>query len=114
MPPVTEGGDKDSLVPRSMGKERLKLADPQRDPGYGLQLFRTGSTPEGKKRQVFWFLYFAVVFLAQVWPLYMVANRVQPMVLSMPFSMFWVVLWIVINFAGLVILMGQEKDGDKK
>jgi hypothetical protein len=46
--------------------------------------------------------------------LYIVANRVQPMVLSMPFSMFWVVLWIVINFAGLVVLMGQEKGGDKK
>lgn len=44
----------------------------------------------------------AVVFLMQVFPLYSLGNRVEPFVLGMPFSMFWIVLWIVIQFVGLL------------
>jgi len=80
--------------------------------GYRLQLFRKDATPAGRRRQVFWFIYFVVVFLAQVWPVYTLANRVYPLVLGMPFSMFWVAMWIVLNFVGLVIMYRQEQRGE--
>lgn len=40
--------------------------------------------------------------LAMVFPIYSVANRVEPFVLGMPFSMFWIVLWIGVEFVGMI------------
>ncbi|MFP7171113.1 DUF3311 domain-containing protein [Terribacillus sp. 7520-G] len=45
------------------------------------------------------------------------ANRVEPFVLSMPFVMFWVVLWTVLSSVILVIMYKldprNEEDGEK-
>ncbi|AZR74860.1 hypothetical protein BBF96_07580 [Anoxybacter fermentans] len=57
---------------------------------------------------MFWFCYFLICLLAQIWPIYLIGNRLYPFVLGMPFSMFWVVLWIVIIFIGLLIKFNQE------
>lgn len=43
-----------------------------------------------------------VCLLMLIYPLYALANRVEPFVLGLPFSMFWVVLWILIEFVGFV------------
>lgn len=57
-----------------------------------------------------WFIGFAlVVFLMQVFPLYAIANHARPIVLGMPFSMFWVVLWIFIQFVGLLVFYRLSK-----
>jgi len=75
----------------------------------GLFIFWKGAAPEERRRKVIWTAFFVLVFCAQVWPLYLVGNRVKPMVLGMPFSMFWIALWIVISFFGLVIMNKYEK-----
>jgi hypothetical protein len=79
----------------------------------GLVFFPKEWSPKQKKRAIFWFLFFTVVFLANIWPLYLVANSATPFVLGMPFSMFWIILWIVIGFIGLLIMYRSEY-GEKK
>lgn len=74
----------------------------------GLMIFKSDLEPEAKKRGLFWLSYFVVCFLAQIWPIYLIANRVKPYILGMPFSMFWIGLWIVIIFVGLVTKYKQE------
>ncbi len=40
--------------------------------------------------------------LALVWPGYaLVGNRIDPMLLGLPFSFFWNILWIVLSFVAL-------------
>ena len=67
-----------------------------------------GGIMKRKFSEIFWFFFFLIAFLAQVWPLYLIANRVYPLVLGMPFSMFWIALWIVIIFIGLIAKYNQE------
>jgi hypothetical protein len=54
-------------------------------------------------------LYFAVCFLAQIWPLAGVANRIEPFVLGLPFFFFWYIAWALVIFLGFVITYGWEK-----
>ena len=57
-----------------------------------------------KRRLITAYIVFcSVAFLMQVFPLYAIGNRALPIVLGMPFSMFWIVMWISIQFIGLVI-----------
>lgn len=43
-----------------------------------------------------------VLLVALTFPGYALANRVDPILLGMPFGMFWIVLWIVLG--GLALL----------
>lgn len=60
--------------------------------------------------------YFGICFLAQIWPVALVANRVEPRVLGLPFLFFWYVAWTGAIFFGLVLLyvwerVDQERSG---
>ena len=47
-----------------------------------------------------------VVFLAlaaETWPGYLLADRLEPYILGLPFDFAWLVLWIVVVFAALVL-----------
>jgi hypothetical protein len=50
-----------------------------------------------------------------IFPIFGIGNRVEPFVLGLPFSMFWVVFWIAVEFLGLVAFFvyehGREGDG---
>ncbi|ADL12335.1 hypothetical protein [Acetohalobium arabaticum] len=66
-----------------------------------------------KKQSIFWVIYFAIVILAQVWPIYLIGNRIHPIILGMPFSMVWIVIWTgVFAFIGLLIRYKQEFGGE--
>ncbi|UTW13465.1 DUF3311 domain-containing protein [Marinobacterium rhizophilum] len=45
-------------------------------------------------------LHFAVCILAMIWPGALIANRIEPTVLGMPFLMFWYILWMGVLFVG--------------
>lgn len=69
----------------------------------------TGSHPApGSQRTRRWphvalALYALVCLLALVWPLYdVIANRLEPYVLGLPFSLAWIVGWALLTFAVLV------------
>jgi hypothetical protein len=50
-------------------------------------------------------LYFVLATAALVWPIYpAVANRIEPRVLGLPFSLIWVLAVIACNFLVLVVL----------
>ena len=49
------------------------------------------------------FLFFIVVFLATMWPVYPVFNRIQPFVFGIPFSLFYVFGLTVVSFTVLLV-----------
>ncbi len=49
-----------------------------------------------------------VCLLALMFPFYSLGNRVEPFVLSLPFSMFWIVFWIAVEFTGFILAYRWE------
>ena len=73
-------------------------------------------TEEGKLRESNrWFIIFLIaIALVMIFPVFGLANRVEPRVFGMPFSMFWVVFWIVVEFFGLIVFFWvEEKRGNQ-
>ncbi len=59
-------------------------------------------------------LYCATALVALTWPVYAWAGaRIAPRILGLPFSMAWVVAWIVLTFVALVLyeLFGELARG---
>lgn len=67
----------------------------------------------GKKIALGMGLYFLVCTIAMIWPGAVVANRVEPMVLGLPFFFFWYVLWVFMVFVGALILYRLEHGGKR-
>jgi len=56
-------------------------------------------------------LYCALVAVALTWPVYAWAGaKIEPRILGLPFSMGWVILWIVLTLAVLIAyeLLGER------
>ncbi len=52
---------------------------------------------------------FAVfILLVMMFPLYGLGNSAQPIVIGLPFSLFWVVFWIGVEFVGLIAFFRYE------
>jgi hypothetical protein len=49
-----------------------------------------------------------VILLLMMFPLYGLGNSAQPIVIGLPFSLFWVVFWIGVEFAGLIAFFRYE------
>ena len=56
-------------------------------------------------------IYFLVCTLAMIWPGAVVANRIEPMILGLPFLFFWYVAWVFMVFVGTLILYRLEYGG---
>lgn len=57
--------------------------------------------------------YFLICTLAMIWPGAVIANRIEPMILGLPFMFFWYVAWVFMVFIGTVILYRLEFGGRK-
>lgn len=57
--------------------------------------------------------YYLVCVLAVTWPGALVANRVEPMILGLPFFFFWYVAWALMMFAGMLVLYRLEYEGSR-
>ena len=55
-------------------------------------------------------IYFTICALAMIWPGALVANRIEPMVIGLPFFMFWYVAWVIALFVGLVIAYRNDAE----
>jgi hypothetical protein len=53
-------------------------------------------------------IYFLVCTLAMIWPGAVVANRIEPMIVGLPFLFFWYVAWVFLVFLGTVVLYRLE------
>ena len=58
-------------------------------------------------------IYFLICTLAMIWPGAVIANRIEPFVLGLPFFFFWYVLWVFVVFVGTLILYRLEFGGRK-
>lgn len=56
-------------------------------------------------------IYFLICTLAMIWPGAAIANRIEPMILGLPFFFFWYVTWVFMVFVGTVILYRLEHGG---
>ena len=60
-------------------------------------------------------IFFLLFVLAVTWPGMVPFNRIHPLVLGLPFSMFWIALWVFCSFLVLLIVdrvEGQARKGD--
>lgn len=53
------------------------------------------------------------VLLLSIWPLYPWIAGIRPLVLGMPFSMFWLVLMIAAVFFTFLTLFTKDRDDDE-
>ena len=69
--------------------------------------------PSRKRRLLLFTVVAAVAGLALIWPIYPSVASIQPYVLGLPFSLAWVVGWLVVVFVALVLLYhSEEVDSD--
>ncbi len=54
-------------------------------------------------------LFFLLFILAVTWPGMLPFNRIHPMVLGLPLSMFWIAFWVFCSF--LVLLLVDWVEG---
>ena len=89
------------------------MNDVKDENGYGLVIFRPG-TPHGTKvRSIIFFIILCLIILAQAC-YWLFANSAEPIVIGMPFGMFFVVLLIFIEFIVLLILyLSEDKSSDE-
>jgi uncharacterized membrane protein len=71
--------------------------------GYGITIFRPGTPQKDKTRGIVFFIIFCVIILIQAC-YWLFANSAKPIIIGLPFGMFFVVLFIAIEFAVLLTL----------
>jgi len=81
--------------------------------GYGITVFRPGTPRSVKIRGIVFFIIFCIIIVVQscYW---LFANTVKPFVLGMPFGMFFIVLFIMIEVAALIILYFLESENTEE
>lgn len=78
------------------------MIDSQQQETEGMKQKR-GALPKGMG------IFFLLCTLAMIWPGALIANRIEPMVLGLPFFFFWYVLWIFLLFVGLIMTYRLEQ-----
>lgn len=75
-----------------------------RSSSLGLNLFSDRTPPAARRRYVLHALVYALILLGLLWPTVLLFNRVEPLVLGMPFVLFWIalaLLFVLVNTAAL-------------
>ena len=58
----------------------------------------------------FYFFLFSIFILALlIFPIYSVGNRVDPFIFGVPFSLFWIIACIFIQFVGILFFLIIDK-----
>lgn len=83
------------------------MLNEQEKDNYGITIFSPG-TPSGvKTRKILFFIGLCLIILIQscYW---LFANSVEPIILGLPFGMFFIAVFIAIEFVALVVLYSIE------
>ncbi len=71
------------------------------------------SKKKDRRIRTSYFVLFTVgILLVMIFPVYGFGNRVEPYVFGLPFSMFWVIFWIVVEFFGVIAFFLYEHGGE--
>lgn len=57
-------------------------------------------------------VFFVLFVLAVTWPGMLLFNRIHPLILGLPLSMFWIALWVFLSF--LVLLTVDWVEGSAR
>jgi amino acid transporter len=74
---------------------------------YGIKVFRSDLPQSVKTRNLIFFFILSAIILVQCC-YWFFANSVQPILLGMPFGMFFIVLFIFFEFLALLVLYLME------
>lgn len=74
---------------------------------YGIKVFRSDLPRSAKTRNIIFLIILSAIILIQCC-YWFFANSVQPILLGMPFGMFFVVLFIFFEFLALLVLYLME------
>ena len=59
----------------------------------------------------FYFFVFSILILVLlIFPIYSVGNRVDPFIFGIPFSLFWIISCILIQFVGILFFLFIDKE----
>jgi TRAP-type C4-dicarboxylate transport system permease small subunit len=74
---------------------------------------RQAVAPPRRLRAVLFAIYVVVCLLALTWPGYSrFGNSMEPWVLGLPFSLAWVVGWVVLTFVALIVFHLTRGSGE--
>ena len=62
------------------------------------------------KINLYFFLFSIFILTLLIFPVYNVGNRVDPFIFGIPFSLFWIVVCILIQFIGIVFFLFIDKE----
>ena len=62
------------------------------------------------KINLYFFLFSIFILALLIFPVYNVGNRVDPFIFGVPFSLFWIVACILIQFIGIVFFLFIDKE----
>ena len=62
------------------------------------------------KINLYFFLFSIFILALLIFPVYNLGNRVDPFIFGIPFSLFWIVACIFIQFIGIVFFLFIDKE----
>ena len=74
----------------------------------GLVLFPPNTAPDRRRRRLVFVVIVIVAALALIWPIYPLFSGIYPLILGLPLSLAWVVLWLAVVLAALFWLYRSE------
>ena len=78
---------------------------------YSIRCFSKKVSKERKSTYIFFLVYFIILVWAEVWPIFLIGNRVRPYILGLPFSMFWTAAVVMAGFVGMLFLYNFDVKG---
>ena len=74
----------------------------------GLVLFPPDTSPARRRQRLLFVAILMVATLALIWPIYPMFSGIYPLILGLPLSLAWVVLWLAVMMTALIWLYRSE------
>ncbi|MFQ5570185.1 MAG: hypothetical protein ACE5G0_10960 [Rhodothermales bacterium] len=75
----------------------------------GLVFFTPETPPDRRRRRLVFAVIVGITALALIWPIYPLASATFPLVLGLPLSLAWPILWLTVIFVSLIWLYLREE-----
>lgn len=75
----------------------------------GLVLFPPGTPPAHRRRRIAFVVILVAATVSLMWPVYPLFAGPRPLVLGLPLSLAWMLLWLVIMFLAMLWLYRSER-----
>ena len=62
------------------------------------------------KINFYFFLFSTFILFLLIFPIYNFGNKVDPFIFGMPFSLFWIIACILIQFVGILLFLFIDKE----